>query len=48
LGTENRLPDEIFDGVRAITEIEPWHGEGVAELIDHLKAELESHPFSNT
>jgi hypothetical protein len=46
LGAEGALRDEIFEGVRAMTEIERWNGEGLAELASHLKVELAAHPLS--
>ena len=53
LGEEGVPPDSgdssgrpwIFAGVQAITEIELWHGEGLDELDNHVKAELAANPF---
>jgi hypothetical protein len=37
----------VFTGIRALTEVEPWHGEGVDELEGHVQAELGANPFVN-
>jgi hypothetical protein len=37
----------VFAGIHAITEIEPWQGEGIVEFESHVRAELDANPFPN-